>query len=184
MCYVAGGLTERQMLQLALEESKNAALAAAAGKSEDSSEEENSDSDSDDGSSAHGAKAGGGKARRAKPTKLKSRVQHTPGATTSSAASPSNPGSNDINADPSLGSESCVRLITNFVACPCNAPIVGRWPFADHKHGCSTPRKRAKVEVAEVRTATSSENSKASRSTQLRDLVSLGRCSPCNTGTT
>ena len=55
------------MLQLALEESKNAALAAAAGRSEDSSEEENSDSDSDDGSSAHGVKTGGGKARRAKP---------------------------------------------------------------------------------------------------------------------
>ena len=89
---MAGGLTERQMLQLALEESKNAALAAVAGKSEDSSEEENSDSDSDDGSSAHGVKAGGAKARRAKSIKLKSRVQQTSGATSLLAASLSSSG--------------------------------------------------------------------------------------------
>ena len=68
------------MLQLALEESKNAALAAqaAAGKSEDISDEENSDSDSDDGSSAHGAKAAAGKARRAK-CKQKQHVQKSTG---------------------------------------------------------------------------------------------------------
>ena len=76
---MAGGLTERQMLQLALEESKNAALAAAAGKSGDSSEEENSDSDSDDGSSAQGAKTGGGKPRRAKSNQ-KSRTQKASGS--------------------------------------------------------------------------------------------------------
>ena len=76
---LAGGLTERQMLQLALEESKNAALAAqaAAGKSEETSDEENSDSESNDGSSAHRGKAAG-KARRAKG-KPKPRAQKASG---------------------------------------------------------------------------------------------------------
>ena len=79
MC--AGGLTERQMLQLALEESKNAALAAkaTAGKSEQSSDEDDSDCDSGDGSSAYGARAGAGKARRAN-AKQKSHAQKAAGA--------------------------------------------------------------------------------------------------------
>ena len=76
-----GGLTERQMLQLALEESKNAALAAkaAAGESERSSDEDNSDCDSGDGSSAYGARAGGGKVRRA-GAKEKALTQKAAGA--------------------------------------------------------------------------------------------------------
>ncbi len=84
-----GGLTERQMLQLALEESKNAALAAkaAAGKSEQSSDEDDSDCDSGDGSSAYGARASAGKARRAK-AKQKSLTQKAAGALCEQAFSP------------------------------------------------------------------------------------------------
>ena len=77
------------MLQLALEESKNAALAAkaAAGKSEQSSDEDDSDCDSGDGSSAYGARASAGKVRRAK-AKQKSLTQKAAGALREQAFSP------------------------------------------------------------------------------------------------
>lgn len=77
------------MLQLALEESKNAALAAkaAAGESEQSSDEDNSDCDSGDGSSAYGARAGAGKARRVH-AKEKSHTQKAAGAFHEQAFSP------------------------------------------------------------------------------------------------
>ena len=77
------------MLQLALEESKNAALAAkaAAGKSEQSSEEDDSDCDSGDGSSAYGVRASAGKVRRAK-AKQKSLTQKAAGALREQAFSP------------------------------------------------------------------------------------------------
>ena len=77
------------MLQLALEESKNAALAAkaAAGKSEQSSDEDDSDCDSGDGSSAYGARASAGKARRAK-VKQKLLTQKAAGAHREQAFSP------------------------------------------------------------------------------------------------
>ena len=75
------------MLQLALEESKNAALAAkaAARKSEQSSDEDDSDCDSGDGSSAYGARAGAG--RRAS-AKQKLHTQKVAGALLEQAFSP------------------------------------------------------------------------------------------------
>ena len=176
-----GGLTERQMLQLALEESKNAALAAkaAAGKSDQSSDEDDSDCDSGDGSSAYGARASAGKARRAK-AKQKSLTQKAAGALREQAFSPC----------------CCHRtLLLHMLAGEVWACIIGVFLsnldemiadgmvkggrvrilsqcLADHVNICSTPRKRARLEGPDIRTATSSENSKASRSTQLRDLVS------------
>jgi hypothetical protein len=66
--------------------------------------------------------------------------------------------------------KKCARLCTCFYMG--EKADVSPDDCADHKYACNTPRKRAKMDPAEIRTATSSENSKASRSTQLRDLVS------------
>ncbi|BDA50358.1 hypothetical protein COCOBI_16-0340 [Coccomyxa sp. Obi] len=139
---VPSGLTERQALALALEESRRAAVAAKRTAMQDDDSSSSGDSSSDDESSAGGT-GGRGEGNRTQPPQQQQQQQQQ-GARESKPAKRRRPKQRPGSL---LVSKESGKM-------------------------AGTPRKKPRVEAVEFRTATSSENSKASRTTQ--QLLDLG----------